>query len=110
MRFRPGMARDRVMLLRPEVSADSIGGPETVFAEAGERWASRIRFQPTELEREDQRQGRADVQLLLRLDSLTLQITTEWRVLFDGQQLQVNGVDRQREHGTVLLSGTSPRE
>ena len=110
MRFKPGLARDKVTLLRPQPGADGIGGPETVFAPAGDRWGRKIRFQPTELEREDQRQGRADVQLLLRLDSLTQQITTEWRLLFEGEQLQVNGVDRMREHGTVMISGTAPQE
>lgn len=110
MRFKPGRARDKVSLLRPTLGEDGIGGPETVFAPAGDRWASKLRFQPTELEREDQRQGRADVQLLLRLDPLTRQVTTEWRLLFEGEQLQVNGVDRNGEHGTVVIIGTAVRE
>lgn len=110
MRFTPGLARDRIELLRPTVADDGIGGPVTTFAAAGKRWAKRLRFQPTELERDDQRQGRADVQLLMRLDSLTQAVTTEWRLLFEGQELQVNGVDPMREHGTVTITGTSPRE
>ena len=85
MLFRPGLARDRVRLLQPTVGADSLGSPVASFTDAGGRSAARIRFTPTELEREDQRQGRADVQLLLRLDTLTRQVT-------------------------VLISGTAPRD
>lgn len=110
MYFRPGLARDRVTLLQPTAGTDELGSPVTTFATAGARSATRMRFQATELEREDQRQGRADVQLLLRLDTLTRQITTEWRLLFEGEQLQVNGVDRNTGHGTVLITGTTPRD
>lgn len=110
MRFKAGLARERVELLRPQTREDGIGGPETVFAGAGLRWARRLRFQPAELERDDQRQGRADVQLLLRLDPLSREVTTEWRMLFEGEQLQVNGVDRMTADGTVMITGTTPRE
>lgn len=110
MRFNPGLARDRIELLRPTVATDGIGGPVTTYATAGKRWAKRLRFQPTELEREDQRQGRADVQLLMRLDTLTDTVTTEWRLLFEGQELQVNGVDPMREHGTLIITGIAPQD
>ena len=109
MRFIPGLARDRVRLLQPTTTAGDLGGPVVTFADAGGRSARRLRFTPTEMERDDQRQGTAAVQLLLRLDTLTRLITTEWRLTYEGQQLQVDGVDAQAEHGTVLLIGTAVR-
>ena len=37
----------------------------------------------------------AAVTLLLRRDTLTRQITTEWRLMFEGALMQVDGVDAE---------------
>lgn len=110
MQIRAGQLRDRVTLLRPTQGVDAQGGAVVTYAPSGERWARRLRFAPTDLEREGQRQGVAQISLLMRLDSETAEVTTEWRVLFEGQPLQVDGVDRRREHGSIVLSGTAPQE
>ena len=110
MRITAGNLRDRVELLRPTQGLDDQGAPVVTFASAGFRHVQKMRFQGQEVESEAQRVPVAKAELLMRLDSLTETITTEWRIVFEGEQLRVGGLDRNRADGSLLVSGVTPQE
>ncbi len=110
MRISAGLLNRRCVLLEPTAGLDANGGPTLSYAAAGGRWCSRLRWAPTEAERDAQRQTAAAVQLLLRLDALTQTITTKWRVQIDGQELQIIGLDAAPEDGSLIITGQQPTD
>jgi head-tail adaptor len=103
-----GRLDDRVTFLEPQASTDAFGGPLVTYTPAGTRWASRVRYQPSEVERDPQRQTVAAVNLLVRLDALARRVTTKWRVLYDGEELEIAGLDRSSADGSLVVSGRLP--
>lgn len=69
MRIDAGRLNRRVKLLRPTQALTESGAPVVSYAEAFERWCSRLYFAPAVDEREPQRQASAAVRLLMRLDA-----------------------------------------
>lgn len=108
MRISAGRLTRRVTLLEPTHGTDAAGGPTLTYADAGGRWCQQIQYAPVAEEREAQRQTAARVRLLLRLDSLTMALTTDWRVRFEGEELQIAGLERAPEDGSLILSGEQP--
>lgn len=110
MRIQAGRLRDRVELLRPTPAKDELGGPITSYAVAATRWCARVRFTPVSEDRESQRQTAAQVNLLMRLDAETAAMTTDWRLRFEGQDLQVSGLERDGANGSLIVTGQQPTE
>ena len=110
MKISAGLLNRRCVLLAPTAGVDASGGPTLTYADAGGRWCSRLRWAPTEAERDAQRQTAASVQLVLRLDAVTRTVTTKWRVTFDGQELQIIGLDAAPEDGSLIITGQQPTD
>lgn len=110
MRIDSGRLNGRVKLLRPEPGLTDAGSPVTNYHLFRERWCRRLRWAAAAAELEPQRQAVADVRLLLRLDADTAQITTEWRLEFQGALLSVNGVDNEPADGSQVLTCTAVQE
>jgi head-tail adaptor len=108
VRISAGLLDRRVTLLAPVSTLDAMGGPVETYQEAGKRWCSRLRYDPRGVDRDAQRQTAAGVNLLLRLDSLTDTITSKWRVVFDGQELEIAGLERTPADGSLIISGQQP--
>lgn len=98
-----GRLNERVMLLRPTNGSDASGGPVTTYTDEEKRWCARLRSAGRVVDREPHRQPVAAVTLLLRLDSLTKTITTEWRLRLDGETLIISGLDRNRADGSLVV-------
>lgn len=110
MQIIAGRLNRRVELLRPTQGQTDSGAPLTSFVADGFRSCARLRWNPTADELEPQRQATAAVTLLLRRDTLTRQITTEWRLMFEGALMQVDGVDAEPADGSLVLTCTAVQE
>lgn len=110
MRISAGRLDRKVVFLAPTATKDASGGPVTAYAETFTRMATRLKFAPTEDEREPQRQTVAAINLLVRLDTKTRDVTTEWRVRFDGQDLEISGLEATPRDGSLQITGTVPQE
>ena len=108
MRISAGLLTERVTLLEPQASTDAFGGPLVTYTEVDRRWASKVRYQPSEVERDPQRQTVASVNLLLRLDNLARRITTKWRLIYEGNELEIVGLDASKADGSLVISGRLP--
>lgn len=103
MRVSASRLNRRVTLLRPSPDLTPLGSPTTAYREAGKRWASQLRLVPRELEADAQRQTLSRRDLLMRRDSLTRAMTTEWRIVLDGVAMQVIGLDPDPADGSVIV-------
>lgn len=110
MRIKAGNLNRKVSLLQPTPAVDASGGPIVTYAAVATRWCQRLRFMGVEVEREPQRQPTATVQLLMRLDSLTATITTEWQIEFEGMRLIIAGLDRNPADGSLIINGQAPQQ
>lgn len=108
MRISAGRLNQRVTLLQPVTTLDALAGPVVSLVPVGDRWCAKLRFAAAEIERDASRATNASVRLALRLDGLTSAITTEWRMLFEGEEMVIAGVERATEDGSVIVTGTLP--
>lgn len=103
MRVSTSRLNRRVTLLRPSLTITPLGSPVTTYSEAGKRWAGQLRFSPRELESSEQRKALSRRDLLLRIDSMTRTMTTEWRVVLDGVAMQVIGIEPDPADGSLIV-------
>lgn len=103
MRVSASRLNRRVTLLRPSLTLTPLGSPVTTYSEAGRRWAGQLRFSPRELESSEQRKALSRRDLLLRLDSLTRAMSTEWRIVLDGVAMQIIGLEPSPADGSVIV-------
>lgn len=104
MQVLSGRLNRRITLLAPTAITDTLGSPETIYNEAGTRWAGQLHFNPRDVEGDAQRKPVSMRRYLLRLDTLTRGINTKWRISDHGTLMQVLGVDPEYSHGSLVLT------
>lgn len=102
-RIHAGHLDRRLEILQPVSARSALGAAETIFRARGRRWATRLKFIPAELEDQAVRRTWSRRDYLLRLDSLTRQITTGWRVREGDLDAKIVGVDADPHDGSLIL-------
>lgn len=109
MKISAGRLDRRAILLRPDPTTSAMGAPVTAYTAVEARWCERLKFVPSVLARDPQRQAVAAIDLLFRLDALTTLITTEWRLRMDGADMVIIGVNTEPVDGSVIVTCTAPK-
>lgn len=103
MKVAAGLLQYRATLFAPVAGPAPNGDPATTYAAAGTVWCGIVSVKPSATEAESQRAATADVQLLMRLGTLTKTLTAAWRVVFQGTTYLVVGIDAEPRDGSLLL-------
>ena len=97
--MRAGRLRHRVTLLRPEISRDALGTPQTTWIDAGAVWAGVEPLRGREFHAARQEYSDVAVRVVIRYRA---GIGADWRVDYDGRVLElvappINPDERNRE-------------
>lgn len=103
MQVLSGRLDRRIEILKPQAVKTDLGAEDVVFVGQGSRWAQRLRFQPSDDEGQEQRLAISRRDYLVRLDSLTRQMTTEWRVREGTHTAQIIGLDDEPRDGSLII-------
>ncbi len=102
MRISAGQLRERVELFSRELTSGTRGEQVETFTSRGMVWAADIPLQRRESEEDYARQSLADYRFLMRISSVTEQITAKWRLRWRGTTYETIGTEFDRKNGSLL--------